>query len=65
MLYVRYARLTKTKPVRKTRARPLVREMLHKDYNHKGSVAEKKLWSLASKGLAQDEIIGGKSPVLK
>jgi hypothetical protein len=39
--------------------------MLHKDYGHKGSV-EKKVSGREPQGVwCQDEVIGGKPPVLK
>jgi hypothetical protein len=39
-------------------------ERLHKDYNHKRSVG-KKYRSWVSRGWRQDELVGGKPPVLK
>jgi hypothetical protein len=40
--------------------------MLHKDYDRKGSVAEKKKLSCDPKGAwRQDELIGGNPPVVK
>jgi hypothetical protein len=40
-------------------------DMLHKDYNHKGSV-EKRISDRESQGACrQDELIGGKPPVVK
>jgi hypothetical protein len=40
--------------------------MLHKDYSLKGSVAEKKITGRESQGASfQDELIGGKPPVVK
>jgi hypothetical protein len=40
--------------------------MLHKDYDRKGSVAERKISGRDSQGaLGQNELIGSKPPVLK
>jgi hypothetical protein len=40
--------------------------MLHNDYDHEGSVAKKKICDRESQGAwRQDELIGGKPPVVK
>jgi hypothetical protein len=40
--------------------------MLHKDYYRKGSVAKKEVSDLVPQGAwRQDEVIGGKPPVVK
>jgi hypothetical protein len=48
MLYVRYVRLTKAKPIHKRNPHRLVREVLHKDQVQ----LQRNLWSWASRGLA-------------
>jgi hypothetical protein len=67
MLYVRHVHLTKAKHIQKGQTHPILLSemMLHKDYNRKGSVEKKKLWSWASKAWSQDELIGGKPSVVK
>jgi hypothetical protein len=40
-------------------------EMLHKDYDRKGSLQSKNLWSWDSRDWCQDEPIDGKFPVVK
>jgi hypothetical protein len=49
MLYVGYICLTKAKPIHKRQTHPFMREELHKDYDHKGTV--KKLLVVGLKGL--------------
>jgi hypothetical protein len=39
--------------------------MLHTDYYRKGSVEKENLWSWVSRTWRQDELIGGKPPVVK
>jgi hypothetical protein len=39
--------------------------MLHKEYDRKSSVEKKNLWSWVSRGRRQNELIGGKLPVVK
>jgi hypothetical protein len=39
--------------------------MLHKDYDHKGSVAKKTSGRESQAAWHQDELIGGKLPVVK
>jgi hypothetical protein len=67
MLYMRYVHLTKAKPIHK---RILASErMLHKDYGRKGSVAHpcppKNAVHEPHGTWHQDELIGGKLPVVK
>jgi hypothetical protein len=50
MLHVRYVHLTKAKPIHKRQTHPLVREVLHKDFDRWGS-AEKKSLAVSLKGL--------------
>jgi hypothetical protein len=59
---VRYVHLTKAKHIHERRAHLLVRPISRrKDYDRKGSVAKKKY----SEAQRQDELIGGKPPVVK
>jgi hypothetical protein len=39
--------------------------MLHKDYDRKGSIEKKKFGRESQRGWRQDELIGGKPPVVK
>jgi hypothetical protein len=39
--------------------------MLHKDYGHKGSVAKEIFGRVSQGAWRQDEMIGGKPPVVK
>jgi hypothetical protein len=43
MLYVRYAHLTKEKPIHKDKPILSSERVFHKDYDSKGSVAKKKI----------------------
>jgi hypothetical protein len=66
MLYVQYVHLTKAKHIHRRQIHFLVSErVLHKDYDRKGSV-EKIFSGRESQGVwRQDELIGGKPPVVK
>jgi hypothetical protein len=67
MLFVRYVHLTKAKAI--IREKPVLSSgrMLHKLYDHRGSVVkkEKKSGSCPRGVLCQDELISGKPPVVK
>jgi hypothetical protein len=66
MLYVRYEHFTKAKSVHKRHAYRLVREMLQKDYDHKGSIINMKISDREPQGAwRQDELTGGKPPIAK
>jgi hypothetical protein len=55
----------KAKHIHKRQTHPLVRMMLHKDYDRKNSV-EKIISSRELQGVwRQDELIGGKQPIVK
>jgi hypothetical protein len=59
MLYVRYVHFIRNKPIFPSE------RMLHKDYNCKSSVG-KEICGRGSQGAwRQDELIGGKPPVVK
>jgi hypothetical protein len=66
MLYVRKCTCDE-KPSIFIRDNPIFwsERMLHKDYYRKGSAGKKKFWSWFSRGWRQDELIGGKPPVVK
>jgi hypothetical protein len=61
MLYVRYVHLTKAK---RDKHIPWSEMMLRKDYDRKSSV-KKKTGRDPQRTWHQDELIGGKSPVVK
>jgi hypothetical protein len=63
MLYVRYVHLKKAKHIHKRQIHPLVREDIR---TMTGMVQLKKVSGRESQGAwRQDELIGGKSPVVK
>jgi hypothetical protein len=64
VIYVRYLHLTKAKHIRNRKPHNFVREGLHKDYDGKGCCKE--ISGREPQGtLRQDELIGGKPPVVK
>jgi hypothetical protein len=65
MLYVRYVQFTTVKHIHKRETHPLVREMLHKDCDRKRSVAKKVSGRELQGAWRQDDLIGGKPPVVK
>jgi hypothetical protein len=55
----------KAKHIQKRQTHLLIREDGTKDYYHKGSVEKKKVSGCESQGAwSQDELIGGKPPVI-
>jgi hypothetical protein len=65
MLYVRYVHLTRAKHIHKRQTHLLVREILHEDYERKGSVAKKISGRNPQGTWHPDELTGGKPAVVK